>query len=199
MTFFNLTKRTRILDVGCGQGRLPIGILSRIGEIEHYRGIDVNKKSIQWCQKHITKRHPTFQFIHLDIKNLRYNPKGNEIDYSYRLPLFDKEFDIIYLYSVFSHMTELDVEVYLKEFHRLLAPSGRLFVTAFIEEGVPDVSINPDNYKTDWNNEPLHCVRYSRSFFNSLLEGSNFSVERFDHATETDGQSAIYALTKEDR
>ena len=31
---FRATRQTRVLDVGCGQGRLPIGILRVIGELD---------------------------------------------------------------------------------------------------------------------------------------------------------------------
>lgn len=179
--YFGLTADSRVLDVGCGVGRLPIGILSRIGEIQHYRGVDVSKRSIRWCQRHITGRHPSFQFIHIDVKNPRYNPSGRVIDIGFRLPFDNEEFDIIYLYSVFTHMTSEDVRIYLKEFQRLLSPSGKIFLTAFIEDGVPDMTINPRDYKRKWTG-PLHCVRYNKDFFESLLAESGFGVEHYGPA-----------------
>lgn len=190
---FGLTVNSRVLDVGCGVGRLAIGILSRIGEIQHYRGVDVSKRSIQWCQRHITREHSSYQFIHIDVKNLRYNPSGKAIDVDFRLPFDDQElFDIIYLYAVFSNMTKEDVRSYLKEFQRLLAPSGKIFLTAFIEDGVPDMTINPRGYKgRNWKG-PLHCVRYKKDFFESLLAENGFGVNHFDYEKETDGQSALY-------
>lgn len=186
-----LSTTSRILDVGCGVGRLPIGILSRIGEIRHYRGIDVSKKSIRWCQHFITQPHPNFKFIHIDVKNPRYNPYGKAIDSDFRLPFDDHEFDIIYLYSVFSHMVIEDVRAYLDEFRRLLTPLGKIFMTAFIEEGVPDVTINPRDYVRSWIGA-LHCVRYGKDFFVSLLEENDFAVDHFDHGKEVDRQSALY-------
>ncbi len=139
-----MTTISRVLDVGCGVGRLPIGILSIIGEIRCYRGVDVNKSFIQWYQRHVTKKHRrTFQFVHINAKNLRYNPDGNQINTDFRFPFDDQDFDIIYLYGVFPHMTIEDINVYLSEFQRLLIPSGKLFLTAYIEEGVPDVTVNP--------------------------------------------------------
>src|SRR5437868_12152049 len=48
-----LTRCSRVLDVGCGVGRLPLGILDYLGEIEAYRGVDVSERSIEWCKSHI--------------------------------------------------------------------------------------------------------------------------------------------------
>lgn len=190
--YCGLTARSKVLDVGCGPGRLPIGILNSMGEIERYIGADIDYKSIQWSQNYITQQHPKFKFIHLDVENLRYNPAGKKIDSHFKFSFKNQEFDIIYLYSVFSHMEKDDVECYLKEFQRLLIPDGKIFLTGFFEEGVPEVTVNPGHYRRDWEGA-LHCVRYNKSFFMKLLSEYAFQIERFDYETETDGQSAIYA------
>ena len=49
--YFKLTPEKSLLDLGCGYGRLPIGILNRIGAIRYYQGVDVNKEAISWCRK----------------------------------------------------------------------------------------------------------------------------------------------------
>lgn len=173
--------------------------ISRVGEVEHYRGVDVDGSSIQWCQRYITRRHPTFQFFHIDVKNSRYNPDGNSIDDNFHFDFPDQQFDIIFLYSVFSHMTEGDIRVYLKEFQRLLVLDGSIFLTGFIEEGVPKMTINPDNYRRpDWKG-PLHCVRYDKAYFESLLDEYGFYMNRFDYETENDGQSSVYLSRNKER
>ncbi len=194
---FDLDKSSRILDVGCGVGRLPIGILNQIGDINKYYGIDVSVRAIEWCQHFINRWHPTFQFEHIDIENQRYNPKGVSIDNKFSLPFNEREFDIIYLYSVFSHMTIEDIKLYLKEFRRLLEPSGKIFLTAFVEENVPNITINPKNYKMTWSG-PLHCVRYNKKYFESILKNFNFKIDNFEYGNETNGQSAFY-LSRSDK
>src|SRR5258707_12690668 len=37
-----VTSATHLLDVGCGSGRLAIGLLSRLSDMAYYRGIDVD-------------------------------------------------------------------------------------------------------------------------------------------------------------
>lgn len=188
---FGLTKDSSVLDVGCGQGRIPIGILDRVGEIAKYRGVDVSEDSIKWCQRYISRKHPNFQFIHIDVKNARYNPKGEQIDSDFRF-LFDAaEFDIIYLYSVFSHMRAEDVRAYLRDFRRVLRPDGGIFLTAFVEEGVPDMTENPEGYRLRWKGR-LHGVRYDKSFFEKMLAENGFGMDRFDYEAESNGQSGLY-------
>lgn len=184
---------TPILDLGCGTGRLATGILSGIGEAEHYRGVDVSRRAIRWCQRFIAKGHPGFVFLHTDVRNERYNPQGQLSAERFRLPFADGEFDIVYAYSVFSHMRDNDLRAYLSEFHRITSPRAHVFFTAFAEEDVADVMENPPNYRMDWGGSPLHCVRYNRAFLADLVATAGFVVDRIDHETETNGQSAVYA------
>ena len=192
-----LTFESRVLDVGCGAGRLPIGIISRLGTIKTYWGVDVGFKSIQWCKRCISHEHPSFQFVHINFKNLRYNPQGKKIDNQFQFPFSEKNFDIIYLYSVFSHMVADDVKVYLKEFNRLLRVDGKVFLTGFFEEDVPDITVNPKGYRMQWNGA-LHCVRYNKVFIDKGLRKDGGGSDRCDYETEADGQSGVYISKKKD-
>ncbi len=185
---FGLSKNMALLDLGCGPGRLPIGIISKIGEIRAYRGVDVSETPIAWCKKHIEKQYPTFQFKRTDVKNERYNPRGSDVA---ALPFPDASFDIIYLYSVFSHMKTPDIKAYLSEFKRLLKPTGKVFLTAFVEEDVPEMEENPKNYKQEWKGE-LHCVRFEKKFFKKIIKDQGFNIDKFEYGVETDGQSGYY-------
>jgi SAM-dependent methyltransferase len=181
----------RILDIGCGVGRLPIGWRAHFGSLTNYTGVDVDLGSIRWCRKHIHGENVAF--IRLDLANDRYNPNGATIEETFRLPLTGP-FDAIHLYSVFSHMETADVVAYLREFRRLLAPDGTVFLTAFVEDDVEDIAINPAGYGTfpgEWEGA-LHCVRFDRAFFERLVNDAGLEILRFDHASDTDGQSAIF-------
>lgn len=187
----DLDENSEILDVGCGAGRLPIGILNRNFQIRRYHGVDVDRDRILWCQANLSRRHPEFIFEHLDVGNARYNPTGNKIEPE-RLSFVNNRYSIIYLYSVFSHMLTDDVESYLRAFRKILRPGGTLFVTAFVEDNVPDEEENPQGYgPIPWVG-PLHCVRFNRAYFEKLVERNGFVVKKFDHGTETDEQSAYY-------
>ena len=194
---FGCDSKKRILDVGCGQGRLPIGILRVIGEVA-YTGIDVDKDSIEWCRRHIEQRHPSFRFYHLDVANERYNRRGNDLGSDFTFDFADMALDIIYLFSVFSHMSREHMKIYLSDFRRLLDDGGGLFFTAFVEEGVPPVSTNPAGYALKKFSGPLHVVRYDKDHLFDLIDRAGFNIDGFNHRTETDGQSAVY-LSKQPR
>jgi SAM-dependent methyltransferase len=181
----------RVLDVGCGYGRLPTGILSVAGDAIDYLGIDVRKSVVSWCSRYIAGSHPRFTFTHLDRYNDRYNPDGQRMDTQFRLPVDDCSLDIIYLYSVFSHLIVEDIREYLREFHRTLAPAGRIFLTLFVEDDVPEMEVNPKGYIMGWSGQ-LHCVRYNRAFFVQLVQGWELKIDNYVHGRETDGQSAFY-------
>lgn len=194
-SIFGCDKDTKVLDIGCGQGRLPIGILRVIGEL-NYIGIDVDEKSITWCKKYIEKNHPSFRFQHLDVANERYNPRGHHLGAGFKFDLPKDSFGIIYLYSVFSHMREKDMRLYLSDFLRLLEDDGKVFFTTFVEEQVPNISINPDGYVHKKCSGKLLVVRYEKSYLFSILDEIGFMVERFSHRTEDNGQSGIYLRKK---
>jgi SAM-dependent methyltransferase len=191
---FQCDNKSRVFDVGCGQGRLPIGILRKIGKL-NYMGMDVHRKSIDWCRRHIEHNHPSFVFKYIDVLNERYNADGMKIHSQFRFDLEPQSMDVVYLYSVFSHMIEADMRVYLNDFLRILDGNGKVFFTTFVEEGVPDVTINPENYRLKCAGA-LHIVRYNKDYLFSVLDECGYSLLDFSHATELDGQSAIYLSKK---
>jgi hypothetical protein len=150
----------------------------------------VQKKLIRWAKNHLADDHTRFTLV--DQHNDRYNPEGKT---KRRIPAEPGSVDVLYSYSVFSHMLTDDVAGYAQVMARLLAPDGRIWLTAFVEDGVPDCVENPQDYlKLDWRG-PLHCVRFDREFFESLMTAAALRVDRFEHGQETDGQS-MYVLAR---
>ena len=187
-----LSSSDRVLDIGCGAGRPALGLLAVVGAVRGYEGIDVDRYAIDWCQHWITPDHPAFRFTHLDIQNDRYNRAGRvHLNDQFRFDFPDGCFDVICLYSVITHMRAADTQVYLRELRRLLAPQGAVFLTAYLERDVPDVSINPTGYR-DQTDQPLHRVRLSRDFFERLLADSGLAIEQLDVHGELDGQTGVY-------
>ncbi|MBA3232307.1 MAG: hypothetical protein H0T05_05755 [Acidobacteria bacterium] len=68
-------------------------------------------------------------------------------------------------------------------------------MTVFIEDGVPNVTENPEGYMDkDWKG-PLHCVLYNREFFEALLDESGLQVDRVD-SSGARVQSGLYVSRK---
>lgn len=182
-----LGRRKRVLDWGCGAGRLAVGIKHLMGNVADYHGVDVQPELVSWAQEHLSDDHTRFTLV--DAHNARYNPDGTP---SFGIPAEEGEVDVLYAYSVFSHMLAADVAGYSATIARILAPGGRAMLTAFVEDDVPDCVENPDDYSPPtglpWSGA-LHCVRYDRAFFERTLLDAGLGVDEFSYAQETDGQS----------
>jgi ubiquinone/menaquinone biosynthesis C-methylase UbiE len=128
----NLRPDARILDVGCGIGRLAVPLTGYLDPVGSYEGFDVVKQGIRWCNKKIHSRFPNFRFLHVDLKNDLYNlDTKNEARY-FRFPYKDHEFDQVILTSVFTHMLPEDLDNYLEQIRRVMKPGGKCFVTFFL-------------------------------------------------------------------
>lgn len=183
-----LTRESRLLDWGCGAGRLAVGIRQSLGHVRDYHGVDVQPDLLDWARENLTDEHTRFTLV--DQRNERYNPDGTP---SFEIPAESGSVDVLYAYSVFSHMLEADVRGYAETIAGILAPQGRAVMTAFVENDVPDCEENPAEYrKLPWKGR-LHCVRYDRQFFETLLWGAGLAVDEFVYGRETDGQS-LYSL-----
>jgi SAM-dependent methyltransferase len=189
------TELSRLVDVGCGLGRLATGMLEEFGDVE-YLGLDANKQFVEWCQENIERYHPSFRFIHLDVENELFNPNGTLDGNDIKLPIASAAADIVYLLNVFTNMKPEHVEIYTSELSRILRTGGKLFLTAFVEDEVPDVSFNPAGYVPYDCNFPLNVVRYNKQWLFSLLSRHRMIVDEFRyHNGMFPKQSEIY-LTK---
>jgi SAM-dependent methyltransferase len=122
----------RVLDIGCGIGRMAVPLTQYLSPQGSYEGFDVVASGIEWCNAHVAARYPGFNFRHLDYRHGLYNPGGVSSTTSGRLPYEDASFDFICLVSVLTHLDASELAFYAGEIARLLAPGGRCFATAFL-------------------------------------------------------------------
>jgi SAM-dependent methyltransferase len=188
--YAGLTESSRLLDWGCGAGRLAVGVRERFGRIADYHGVDVQPELIAWASAHLGGAG--FRFTCVDVSNERYNPDGTP---ERTLATPADSVDVFYAYSVFSHMNDEDTAAYLALLGHALAPGGRAFVTCFVEEGVADWEENPAGYgPLEWKGR-LHCTRFARRHFEEHVAAGGLAVDRFEYGRETDGQS-LYVLRR---
>lgn len=114
---FSFAHGDRILDLGCGAGRM-IRHLAPLAERCEIWGSDISAEHIFWAKRHLS---PPFNFL--------TNTKTPH------LPFADGSFRFIYCGSLFTHIDDL-AEAWLLELRRLLAPGGRLYVTIHDEHTI---------------------------------------------------------------
>ena len=139
---------------------------------------------------------PHIAFHHLPVLNERYNPGAERAPEDFSFPVPAAHFDVISLFSVFSHMNLADIRIYLREIRNALAPGGKVFCSLFVEYGVKDEEENPVDYYRDWSG-PLHCVRINRFRFEELVYSSGLIIDYFRYRHTNDGQST-YVLSRSD-
>jgi SAM-dependent methyltransferase len=156
-----------VMEIGCGIGRDAIP-LTKILEHGHYIGTDTIAPSIQWCTQHISVRFPNFVFLHHDIRDTLHNPAGTLQASDVRLPAGEDSIDLIILQSVFTHMFPDEIVHYMKEFRRILKPTGRVWATFFIvHQGILDAVRN--KAQTEYALSFQHDYRFG-CYINTLDE-----------------------------
>jgi SAM-dependent methyltransferase len=128
----DLRPDAKVLDVGCGSGRMAVPLASYLSEHGAYEGFDVSRPAIEWCSENITPRFPNFHFQVADVANPTYNAEAKSRASDYVFPYADDYFDLVFLTSVFTHMMPADMEPYLAEVSRVLKPGGRCLITFFL-------------------------------------------------------------------
>jgi SAM-dependent methyltransferase len=110
-----LTSESRVLDFGCGWGRVIRFFLKEVAP-DNLVGIDIDQRMLgasretnRWCRFQHCEPFPPTEF---------------EPD----------SFDLVYAFSVFSHLSEEAHQRWLEEFERLLRPDGVLILTTFPRE-----------------------------------------------------------------
>jgi ubiquinone/menaquinone biosynthesis C-methylase UbiE len=127
----------RVLDIGCGIGRMAVPLTQYLDvEKGRYNGLDPVEGGIAWCRRFITPVYPNFTFQRLDIAHKLYNPQGKISGEALKLPYAERQFDFVIMTSVVTHLPPDEVLVYLSEVARMLKPGGRLFMTAFVVDGI---------------------------------------------------------------
>ena len=177
----NLQPDDRVLDVGCGIGRMAIPLTSYLSSKGEYWGFDIVAKGIYWCQRRISTKFKNFHFLHSDVYNRHYNEDGKLQVRDFRFPFDDEFFDFIFLVSVFTHMLPSDVDSYMGEIARVLKAEGKCLITFFLlNEGSEsliragrsryDFRYKRGDYSLNDENCPEAAVAYDEEFVKRLFE-----------------------------
>ena len=107
----DIQKIQALLDFGCGSARLLVGWRIITPHIRLH-GCDLNTQLVQWAQTNLSKE------IHYHLNGL--HPP---------LLYHDKQFDFLYLISVFTHLSLDTQKQWIGEFKRILRIGGHILIT----------------------------------------------------------------------
>ena len=122
----------RVLDVGCGLGRVAWPLASHLGRKGRYTGLDVSTLYVEWCRKNLDLDPRRFTFHRADLRTSAYNTEGQVAPEEYIFPWPDESFDLALGISLFTHLLPGALQHYLREIRRTLRPGGRIFSTFFL-------------------------------------------------------------------
>lgn len=156
-----------IFDLGCGCGRTAQA-LTRQGWQGHYRGQDIIPQLIDYARK----KTPGFRF-------------DTFLDYS--LCADDSSQDIVFAWSLFTHLNLEEIALYMEDCHRVLKPGGKL-VFSFLELVEPGhkellearITRLRSGLQLDHLDTFLH-----RETIRFLAERSGFSIDFYKDASDT--------------
>lgn len=157
----SLVDLDNVLDFGCGCGRV-IRFLEKYATTQLH-GSDINLASVYWCDQNLD--FAEFSSNHL-APPLRYR---------------NNSFDLIYAFSVFTHLSGEMQRAWMDEMRRVLRPQGFLLVTLHGEYHIRE--LNPAQKNAFQNGEMI--------IVSENLEGHNvcasFHPESYVRKTFSDG------------
>ena len=183
----SLKPNEKVLEVGCGIGRMAVPLMDYLKEGGSYDGFDIIPHGIRWCRKQITSRASNFHFQLADIYNYGYNPLGKYKAAEYVFPYENETFDFVFLTSVFTHMMPQDMEHYFSEIRRVLKPWGRCFITFFLlnKESLAcinagssalDFKYKNDGYRINDRYIPEEAVAYNEEYILGLYPKNKMKI-----------------------
>jgi ubiquinone/menaquinone biosynthesis C-methylase UbiE len=183
----HLKPEHRVLDIGCGIGRMAYALSYYLDKKSKFEGFDVVDDLISWPTNNITPRSPNFRFKKVDLYNKWYNPQGLLKTESFKFPYPARSFDLISLCSVFTHLLPIHMEHYLDEISRVL-DEGCVVCTAFLldKESRKNMKKNRNGLQLTHPygecfiknpDVPEETIGYPRDLFIKLAQLHGFDIE----------------------
>ncbi|MEP0315530.1 class I SAM-dependent methyltransferase [Hyphomonas sp.] len=122
-----LGPKTKVLDFGCGWGRISRFLLRTVKE-QNISGVDVEPRTLQAARTAM----PLATFTQI--------APGD------RLPFDDNSFDVAFSNSVFSHLSEASHRLYMAELARCLKSKGVLLISFLDKDNLERVVATPEGW-----------------------------------------------------
>jgi SAM-dependent methyltransferase len=161
---------THILDVGCGT-RFSAYMINHGVAVKSYTGVDVDKAIIDFLQSEASTQDSRFRYAHWPVHNAMYNPTGTPLALQNSLPLAG-QFDVIWLFSVFTHLNPEDADAMLRILRKHIAENGKLIFTCRINNAV-------DGFVDRIPEKPLLRAVFSQTLMEKLLTDNGWVIDHF--------------------
>jgi hypothetical protein len=171
--------QSHVMDMGCGW-RMAKTLLDHDIPIGEYVGLDVFAETIEFLQANITD--PRFSFHVLDSHNEMYNPQGRPLAEIPGLNVPEGAFDIICLFSVFTHLAPHDYVAMLKLLRPYVRPEGKLIFSLFVNETTASGRGFIASVQRNWANNAERLEEYKEKFADQFEEHGPPAFVDFDPA-----------------
>lgn len=126
--FFSPTRKGKILDIGCGNGIIPILLYSK-GKGEDITGVEIQEENCELALKNV-KLNNLEEYIKIENSDVKEYPKGNTFDYIISNPPYmevdGKKQNILSCKSIARHELTLNLYDLIRNAKRLLKPVGSI-------------------------------------------------------------------------
>jgi SAM-dependent methyltransferase len=130
--YANLRPTERVLDIGCGLGRIAWPLSQRLDDRSTYDGFDTLSPYIDVCRTALGLEGRRFRFYFFDLRSTMYNPEGSVVSETFYFPWRASAFTLAIATSLFTHLVPEAATHYLREISRTLERGGRLYATFFV-------------------------------------------------------------------
>ncbi len=155
MEAHGLKPEHRVLDFGCGYGRVAIPLLKFL-EPANYVGTELSDKRVALAEQWVKREGLE------DKKSLFVVSTDNAMPY-----LEDSSIDVVWTLSVFTHMPEKELHEVLDTFYRVLRPEGAIYF--HYNSPVSGTSVTKPTVKDFfWENDVI----------DKIITSHGFSIER---------------------
>lgn len=162
-----LSKRSKVLDVGCGTGRIAKALEGFL-EGGKYTGLDANSRFIDYCEATYKKA----KFDHCNVYHEEYNPTGTIPASTYKFPYENRSFDFVCAIALFNHIPFDSAVNYIREMIRVTKPQGTFFATFILlnQRSMQAVDKKPEHpFKFDKREHDGWYEYINRPFWNIAL------------------------------
>jgi len=153
----------RVLEVGCGCGRIAAALGTCLSDKGRYDGFDVAVPLINWCRQELEPRLPQFHFHLADaVHAAGHNPAGKESAAGFEFPYPDNAFELAILASVLTHMLPDAIENYVRQTARVLATGGSAFMSVFLFDQAAEIAVRSGTTIFDFRHKVGSCLTFDR-------------------------------------